>query len=262
MELNNKDSKIVKYDNSFNKTSLSVLTEVQSEILMSVLERMGNKVSKDIHGNECYVAKYKFNEIRDMIDSKNMHAHRIKKVFDDLLNTKVEFFADGIYTKASLFSSYSLTDKSTAEIVLSSQLTKKLIVGKAKYTILELDEYVNLKNKFSKELYRLLRQFRHTGFLIINKEDLRKSLNVPKSYNEYDFIRKKLIPAIEDNSKYFDKLKIKNIEKNGNSLPNACEFTFVKHERRELNKTSLDNPKNKDEDELLKYIMDNGGSNK
>lgn len=263
VEDDKRNNKIVKYDNSFNKTSLSVLTEVQSDILMSVLERMGNKISKDIHGNNCYVARYKFKEIREMINSKNMHAHRVKKVFDDLLNTKVEMYEDGIYTKANLFSSYSLTDRSTAEITLSSQLTQKMITGKTKYTILELDEYVKLKNKYSKELYRLLRQFRHTGLLRISKENLKKTLSVPRTYDEYEFIRKIVRPAIVDNDKYFNKLKIRNLEGKGNSLPETCDFVFVKHER--MYKNPISKAKNKNEyateedSELLEYIAEHGG---
>lgn len=251
------DGKIVKYDNSFNKTSLNVLTEVQSDILMAVLNRMGKEVRKDIHGNDCYVAKYEFNEIRDMIDSKFIQAKRIKKVFDDLLDTKVEFHADGVYTKANLFSHYSLTDKSTAEIVLSSELTKKLITGKERYTILVLDEYVGLKNKYSKELYRLLRQFRHTGMLIIKKEDLIKALNPPKSYDEYNFIKKVLEPAIKNNDQYFNNLKIINITGVGSKLPNVCKLAFVKHEKRDLKKAFAG--KSEEEVELLKYIMENTG---
>lgn len=253
----NKNSKIVKYDNSFNKTSLSVLTQVQSNILMAVLEKMGKELSIDEDGNKCYIAKYEFKEIRDLIESKNMDAKRIKIVFDELLNTQVEFFENNRYTKANLFSRYTLTNRSTAEIVLSSNLTSKLFAGGGRYTILQLDEYVNLKNKYSKELYRLLRQFRHSGLLIIKKEDLLKSLKPPKSYDEYNFIQKALNPAIEDASQYFEGLQLINFEKNGNGLPDSCKFAFKKHERENAKKTF--EGKSKDEVELLEYIMNNGG---
>lgn len=250
--------RLVKYDNTFNKTSLSVLTKIQSDILMSVLEKMGKEVEIDEDGNKCYIARYEFKEIRDLIDSKNMQAHKIKKVFDELLNTQVEFFGDGIYTKANLFSSYSLTDRSTAEIVLSSQMTSKMVLGKSKYTILQLEEYVSLKTKYSKELYRLLRQFRSSGLLIIKKEDLLSALKPPKSYDEYNFIQKALNPAIEDVSRYFEDLKIVNLEKRGNGLPKVCKFTFKKHEKDKGDKRIGKNVS--EEQELLEYIMKNGGS--
>ena len=249
--------KIVRYDNTFNKTSLSVLTKIQSDILMSVLEKMGKEVEIDEKGNRCYIARYEFKEIRDLIDSKNMQAHKIKKVFDELLNTKVEFFGDGIYTKANLFSSYSLTNRSTAEIVLSSQLTSKMVIGENNYTILQLEEYVSLKNKYSKELYRLLRQFRHSGLLIIKREDLLNILKPPKSYDEYNFIQKALNPAIEDNKEYFEGLKLTNFERNGNALPPVCKFSFKKHEKAK-NLLTINESENEEKD-LLEYIMNNGG---
>lgn len=251
------NNKIVKYDNSFNKTSLSVLTEIQSDILMAVLEKMGKEVEFDSEGNRCYIARYKFRDIRNLIDSKSLQAKRIKAVFDSLLKTQVEIFEDGIYTKANLFSSYSLTDTSTAEIVLSSALTKKLITEGKRYTVLQLDEYVKLKNKYSKELYRLLRQFRHTGFLVIKKEDLMKSLSPPKSYNENHFIKRILIPAVEDVSQFFIGLNISNYEIGENFLPDVCQFKFQKHKRNKVIERARDND---DMEELLEYIMKNGGS--
>ena len=93
---------IVKYDNSFNKTSLSLLTKVQSNVLMSVLQRMGKEFEKDKHGNDCYVAKYTFEEIRLMTNSKSLQTKKIKEIFDQLLDTKVEIFEDS-RSKALIF---------------------------------------------------------------------------------------------------------------------------------------------------------------
>lgn len=252
--------KLVIYDNSFNKTSLSILTEIQSDILMAVLEKMGEKFELNEKGEKCYVARYKFKEIRDMIDSQHMQAQKIKKALKILTETEVKMYENGEYLKSKLFSDCFLIDRSTVEIVLSSKLTSKLFVRKKEYTILQIEEYINLKTRYSKELYRFLRQFRHSGYFLIKKEDLIESLRPPKSYNEYDFIRKALLPAIEENKKYFKNLKIINMEKNGNAFPRVCKFTFEKHKKVEKtsNKTSYKG-KTKEEIELLEYIMENGG---
>lgn len=239
---------IVKYDNSFNKTSLSLLTKVQSNVLMSVLQRMGKEFEKDKHGNDCYVAKYTFEEIRLMTNSKSLQTKKIKEIFDQLLDTKVEIFEDSRYTKANLFSHYTLTDRSTAKITLSSALTNKLITDEEKYTILSLDEYVSLPNNYSKEMYRLLRQFRHSGIIYIKKEDLRRALKPPKSYLEYDFIRRIIEPAIENNKEYFDNLKI--YLKNKSKLPNVIKITFEPHKKKKINKAEMN-------DDLIKYLEEN-----
>lgn len=260
-DVQEKEDKFVRYDNSFNKTSLSILTEIQSDILMAVLEKMGKDLVLDDDGNQCYVARYKFKEIREKINSPHMQAKKIKEVFDLLLKVEVEIFEDGEIFKSNLFTDYLLIDRSTVEIILSSKLTKKLFITKKNYTIIQLDEYVSLKSRYAKELYRLLRQFRHTGILLIKKDSLITALQPPKSYNEYDLIRKVLIPAIEHNKSYFKGLKIVNLEKNGNALPLSCKFTFKKHIRESVEKAVSKNLEghSAEEIELLKYIMENGG---
>lgn len=256
------NSRTLKYDNSFNKTGLSLLTAVESDILMAVIEKMGCEMQKDSRGNLCYVAKYHFNDFRELTRSKKIHSEKIINVIEAIFQTSVEFYQDGIYTREHLFSRYHFPSKNEVEIVLSNELTNQLITKDSNYTIIELDEYVSLKKKYSKELYRLLRQFRHSGILIIKKEDLLRFLNPPKKYNEYEFIRKVLDPSIIENSPFFEGLKFSNLESKRNSLPNVCKFTFKKHkkfkdiisERKELNKNY-----SRQEIELLEYISNNGG---
>lgn len=242
---------IVKYDNSFNKTSLSLLTKVQSSILMAVLQRMGKEVKQDERGNECYVASYSFNEIREMISSPSLQSNQIKKIFDQLLDTKVEIFEADRYTKANLFSHYTLTHKSRAEITLSSELTKKLIIDNSEYTILNIDEYVELPSPYSKEVYRLLRQFRHSGIRIITKQELLHVLNPPKSYNEYNVIRKVILPALEANEIYFKNLKTNIVS---NQIPDVVKFTFTPHKRI---KSKYLNELKKESDILQQYVKEN-----
>ena len=238
---------IVKYDNTFNKTSLSLLTKVQSDVLLTVLGSMGQDSNED----GCYVAHFTFKEIRGMIGSEHIQAKRIKQTFDTLLDTKVEFFTDDTYEKGNLFSHYSITGSSSAQIVLTKNMTNKLITNTKEYTILNLNEYIELQNSYSKELYRLLRQFRHSGQKFIGKDELINMLKPPKSYDEYDFVRKVLIPAIEENKAYFKNLTV-NIGPQ-NSLPNTVKFFFKEHERIELFKTK----EPKDEKEILSYIEAN-----
>lgn len=249
----------ISYDNSFNKTSLTLFTQVQVDVLMAVLSKMGKET--DEQGR--FVAEYKFKDIRRMTGMKELYASRLIKILDELMETKVIFFNGSGYYNGNVFSECIAVDKTTVKVVLSMDMTKKLLLGKSGYTILELEEYVELKNKYSKEFYRLLRQFRYTGVLLIKKEDLLKILSPPKSYNEYDSVRRIINPAIEHNQKYFKNLKLTNYTKGGNGLPDVCKFTFEKHIKESVEKMFKENVKNKkyteEEIELLKYIMENGG---
>lgn len=247
------ENRIVKYDNKFNKTSLSLLTKVESDVLLSVLSRMDKMSSED----DRYVAEFTFKEIREMTGAKHLKTSRIKNTFDTLLDTKVEFFTGNTYSKGNLFSHYSLEDKTTAKIVLTKNMTKQLIPINKEYTILKLDEYINLPNTYSKEVYRLLRQFRHSGLTMISKDDLYNLLSPPKSYNEYDFIRKVILPAIEENEIHFEDLSV-NIT--GNNLPNVIKFIFKPHKRMKGKDYSNDvesELKKEDEEDLIEYIKRN-----
>lgn len=259
MKPSNEVREIVVYDNTFNKTNLTFLTQAQSHVLMAVLSKMGDNI--DDEGR--FVSDYTFKEIRRMTGMKELYASRLSKILNELLKTKVEFFEDGKTHNGNLFLNCIANNKSSVKITLSIDMTKKLLLNKNGYTILELNEYMALKSKYAKELYRLLRQFRHTGKLMIKKEDFLKMLLPPKTYDEYEFIRKILITAIEENKKHFKNLKMTNFTKNGNGLPSACIFTFEKHER-EKDKKEKSTDKNlgnysDEEIDLIKYIMENGG---
>lgn len=250
---------IISYDNTFNKTSLTLFTQVQLDVLMAVLSKMGKEVDEEGR----LIAEYKFKEIRRITRMQELYASRLIKTLSELMDTKVIFFdSNGESYSGNLFSECQAQDNNIVKVTLSKEMTKKLILNKKEYTILQLDEYVKLKNKYAKELYRLLRQFRHTGLFIIKKEDLLKVLSPPKSYNEYDSIRRILNPAIECNKEYFKELKLINFTKNGNGLPDTCKFTFKKHSRKNAEEFVKQDFGNLSEEEidLLKYIMENGGA--
>ena len=67
------------------------------------------------------------------------------------------------------------------------------------YTTFELDEYIDLDSKYSKNLYRLLKQFRTTGKLYISDvQDFREKLDCPKKYSAKYFLSECIKPAIEE----------------------------------------------------------------
>lgn len=240
-----KPNKIIKYDNTFNKTSLSLLTKVESNILISVLSKMGSEKND----NGCYVARFSFRDLRET-SGANIQHYRIKKVFDTLLETKVEFFNNHSYEKGNLFSHYAISeDKKEAEIILTKNMTDKLIPGDKEFTILNLNEYIALPTNYSKEMYRLLRQFRYSGKKVISKQDFINMLKPPKSYVEYDIVRKVVLPAIAENRIHFEDLSI-NIKTNGR-LPEVIKITFKPHPKNE-SKLSQE-----DEDDLLEHIRAN-----
>jgi Protein involved in initiation of plasmid replication len=71
-----------------------------------------------------------------------------------------------------------------------------------------LDESVFLKSKYSKILFRLLKQWRHTGTVTYETEELMRLLGSPKKYTVAKFREKILTPSVAELQDNFKGLRI------------------------------------------------------
>ncbi len=53
-----------------------------------------------------------------------------------------------------------------------------------------------LKSTYSKNMFRLLKQYKHTGYLKIHIDDFRNRLDIPKSYRMTDINKNVFKPII------------------------------------------------------------------
>lgn len=66
------------------------------------------------------------------------------------------------------------------------------------YTSLELKRFVRIESKYTKTLYRKLRQFRSTGEYIVSAEQFKEEFLIPKSYKQSDIQKRVIIPSVEE----------------------------------------------------------------
>lgn len=95
------------------------------------------------------------------------------------------------------------------------------------FTAFELEDYNKMRTSYGQELYRLIKQFRTTGFYRVKTEDLRHLLSVPKGYSNAEMDRKVFSKTtISDLSNAF---KIKQERGTGRGRPIiGYTFTFDK----------------------------------
>ncbi len=62
------------------------------------------------------------------------------------------------------------------------------------YTLFEHQEFVSIKSIYSKNCYRLLKQFKSTRFLKLPIEKFRNLLDIPEKYNMSDINKRVLNP--------------------------------------------------------------------
>lgn len=154
-----------------------------------------------------------YNDVRVLIGSLNLQAHKIKKI---------------LYTLEEKYGllSYEESSKSYFYVQFSDDFKKLFLSDDLGYSVFNFNEFISIKSIYSKILYLKLSEKRMTGDFSIKKKDLINLFEIPNSYDEYNFITKALLPAVEDNSNYFVNLKLSNLR--GNMLPEVCKFNFFK----------------------------------
>ena len=126
------------------------------------------------------------------------------------------------------------------------------------FTMFELAEFSSLSSKYTQTLYRLLKQFRFTGFRSIKWAEFIEIMDIPTSYRARDIDKQILKPAIAEltqeadifnqNNPIFKKLIYKKIRGTGRGRPvELIEFYFMP-ETNELPKEQKKNEK------ALQYI--------
>lgn len=128
----------------------------------------------------------------------------------------------------SLFFDKLEFNRNTNEI--SFRVNKKFLYmfdkGKGKnYTKFKINDFIGLKNKYSKLLFRLLSQWTKYGEATFSLNELKRLMDCPESYDTRRFNEKILIPAMESVSELIPDLVV-NRQKRGKEISHY-KFSFT-----------------------------------
>lgn len=93
-------------------------------------------------------------------------------------------------------------------------------------------QYFQVNSKYSKNLFRLLKERRVFGHRSFSEEELRNKLSIPKSYKQADINRRIINRAFIDLMPYFRDFSYEVINSRS-SDPTRYSFTWVKEKRRQ-----------------------------
>ncbi len=198
---------ITRYHNDFNKIKLSSLTELEQNLLFSMITAMRDKGSLE---------KIEFapSDLRTMIGYNATN----KEIFDIAMSLRTKFFKadftillphkddpDRVSSETiNLFKSFKIDYyKSKGEFIhLEMQVNEQFeyILNKliAEFTEFELLEFTNLSGKYTKTIYRYLKQYRTQGWWQVAWDEFREILDIPKDYKMGNIDQKILNPAIKE----------------------------------------------------------------
>lgn len=237
---------IVKYNNDLNYMPLPNFTGRQYDLFFAIISQI-----KDKHDNTPALKRFFDPEKRQLvipykkfvdicrIDEWNRSFTEIYKettdFLDKLLEYKISFETPKSYYAFVCFEEAE-HDHFLQEIRITFQkrFYDMVVNYSLGFTRFELAEFISLNSKYTKTLYRLLKQYRHTGYMRMEWEEFARIVDIHYT-RQIDIDQRILKPAIAELTKPrnlfdtervpFRNLQYKKLKKGGNKVV-AIEFRF------------------------------------
>lgn len=221
-------NEIVKYGTELNTIPLRKFTPTEMNLFFSIISRMRDK------DNE--VVRFSFEQLKELSDYKATATNRF---IDDIQNTyeKLMTLRFGFRSKSGLnrdmfvmFTSFNIRGEAE-EPYVDVQIHERalpLLNDLESWVRYSLTEFRELNSSYSKTMFRLLKQFRTTGYAEFSKEDFNQLLDIPKSYRQSNIDQNVLKLIKKDLTPIFKGLTIqkKYSKKRGNPVT-GYRFTFA-----------------------------------
>ncbi|WP_181566393.1 replication initiation protein [Helicobacter monodelphidis] len=205
-------NEVVKYHNDFNKLNLNGFSELQQNILFGLIFAIKDKKEtimldygqiKEFTKNSKLTGQELWKQAQELEKNLSKLDFTIIKPCED---SKIfERATYNLFKKFSLF--YSTSDNNPdnpnkslgqIEVKINEEFAYLINELTANFTRFELAEFIALSGKYTKTLYRLLKQFRSTGLLHIEWKEFLRVMDIPESYKICDIERQILKPAIKE----------------------------------------------------------------
>ena len=220
-------NELVKYHHELNTIPLRKFTPVEMNLFFSIVSRMREKGTQTV--------RFSFDQLKDL---SNYKATANVRFIDDLTETyeKILSLRFGKRSKSGLsvemfvmFTEFKI-DGDADEPYVDIRIYEKalpLLNDLDEWVRYSLQQFTELQSSYSKTMFRLLKQFRTTGYAYFSKEDFNELLDIPKSYGETHINERVLKPIKEELTPLFRGLTIKKKYGKGRGKPViGYQFSF------------------------------------
>ncbi|EAJ8022026.1 replication initiation protein [Campylobacter upsaliensis] len=215
-------SEIVKYHNDFNKIKLPSFTEQEQNLLYGILLKIKEKkAGEDINftpkellefstenltnkalGDILVILRDKFFKADFTILIEDKERDLIGKEIINLFQSFKLWYPSG---------DYGYTNLQRVELSINPRFEYIVNQLTANFTAFELSEFIALSGKYTKTLYRLLKQYRTTGKAYFEWEEFRRIMDIPQDYRQSEIDKRILKPALKELSQernIFDQVRV------------------------------------------------------
>ncbi len=205
-------SDLVVYKDEMNTVPLRNFNSKEMDLFFSICSKMRNE--------ELSTVSFDFQDLRDLSNYKMTATDHfisdLENIYSKLIELDFRIETEEKIIKFVLFTKYEI-DKINETISIRINDEFKHILNNIfdNFTKFELEEFTTLRSSYSKTAYRLLKQFRQSGYYIVQINEFRRLFDIPKSYQMSD-IDKRVLERIEDElPEFFKDLKITKLRGKG-----------------------------------------------
>ena len=241
---------LVVVNNNLNKTNLAILKEKELDLFMAICLKLRDEGTKKI--------ELDLSELKELSKYEGKDNQRfisdIKNVNKKLLKLYCEYETENEIGVFVLFTDYTIYKKEKKIVIQVNEKFKYILNELTEnFTKFELNQFVSLTSQYSKNIFRLLKQFSETGWREFLLSDFRELLNIPEKYriSEIDkyVLNEKILKELE---KSFKNLKVFKL-KNGRSVYKIrFEWAVEKKKEKEEIEVIPKTEKEKNTDKLIK----------
>lgn len=202
---------IIKYNNDLNRVSFGKFKEKELDLFFSICFKAKEQGINRI--------KIEFSELRSLSAYQN---RSLKRFIEDLDNTYTKMLGLNMtikhselsFTKFNLFNEYTVNaEERTITIQVNEKFEYILNNLLEKYTKFDLIDFVSLKSSYSKNMFKLLKQWEGAKEKEFSLVELRELLDIPVKYDAYKIKEKILNQIKKELSVFFPNLNINPIKK-------------------------------------------------
>ena len=188
-------NELVKYNSEMNTLNFKGFGKVDMNLLMSLCSKLKNKGT-----DRTTISFDKIKELSNYTSTDKLEFIKdLERMSDRLMQVNSRLVIDGKIAKFVLFPTFIIDPEEETLTVAVNKEFSYILNELEQYTVFELEEFVGLNSKYSKTLFRLLKQYRGKGrYEFHSIAEFRKLLDVPESYTSRQLMQRCVAPCIEE----------------------------------------------------------------
>lgn len=218
----------VVYKNDMNLVPLRKFNNTEVNLFFTLCNKLKDKGTLTVN--------IPFEELKELSNyyshDKRLFIQDLEKFYDKIFSLTYREENENVIRRFVLFTKVEIyKDEEYVSIGVNTDLEHIINSLTSNFTKFELQEMTHLKSTYSKHMFRILKQYKHTGYVKIKIDDFRERLDIPKSYRMTNINQKVLTPIIKELSFIFNNLHINKIKAKKGRKIEYLEFVFDAEKR-------------------------------